>query len=117
MAQGLLSNMVMHASIELEKTIEDELNQALIEFNKSEGIFQRKILSHIRRDLSQKLEFFQMSQERRSYLLHQVSNTHSMEDLISLISETNKKQLSLGFTKNGLICIQTNENWCVSVKQ
>ena len=43
-------------------------------------------------ELSEKIHTFQMSEERKSYFLHQLAYVHSLKDLVSLVKVINKLQ-------------------------
>lgn len=80
--------------IEIEQEIEKEMNQALLKVKRSEESFRIKIIRTLRSELSEKIPTLSMNEERKSYFLHQINNTHEIEELISLIRDINKLQLS-----------------------
>lgn len=82
-------------AIELAQEIEKEINLALITIDRTEESFKPLIFKRLRTELSQKIPSLSMNEERKSYFLHQLSNVHDFNDLVSLVREINKKQLSL----------------------
>ena len=70
------------------------MNQALIKVQRSETKIERKILLKLKTEIINKTDELKMSEERRSYLLHQVANVHDMDSLVSLIREINRLQLN-----------------------
>jgi acetylornithine/succinyldiaminopimelate/putrescine aminotransferase/predicted amino acid dehydrogenase len=83
-----------HKLLQLEQDLEKEMNQSLIKIKRSEKSFQTKIVLNLRSELNDKISFLNMNEERKSYFMHQVAQTHDLEDLISLVREINKKQLA-----------------------
>jgi acetylornithine/succinyldiaminopimelate/putrescine aminotransferase/predicted amino acid dehydrogenase len=81
--------------IELGQEIEKEMNLALISIDRTEESFRSVLLKKLRVELSQKISSLSMGEERKSYFLHQLSNVHELSELVSLVREINKKQLSL----------------------
>ncbi len=81
--------------IELGQEIEKEMNLALMTFERTEETFKPLLLKRLRNELSQKISSLSIGEERKSYFLHQLLNVHEFYDLISLVREINKKQLSL----------------------
>lgn len=82
-----------HKSIEINQEIEKELNQSIIKFRRSEPLLQRKILLRLKSEIANKSEELKMSEERRSYLIHQLSNAHSIDELVELLREINRLQI------------------------
>lgn len=80
--------------ISLEQEIEKEMNQSLLRLKRTEEVFRTKILRSLRSDLMGKIPDLAMNEERKSYFLHQLANCHEAEDLISLLRDINKAQLS-----------------------
>jgi len=83
-----------HKLVEIAQEIEKEMNQALIRINRSEEGLKRKALLRLKTELTNKTENLKMSSERRSYLLHQLSNAQDLESLVSLLREINKSQMN-----------------------
>lgn len=83
-----------HKLVELEQELEKEMNQALIKVKRSDETFRIKIVRSLRSELSEKIPTLAMSEERKSYFLHQIANVHEIEDLVTLIRDINKLQLS-----------------------
>ena len=79
----------------LQQKIENEFNQSILNFNQSEEKIQARILKGVRSELIAKTNELRMPQERRSYLLHQLVNCHSIEELVSLLREVNINQLKM----------------------
>lgn len=82
--------MIMRLGQEMQKV----LNLALQEFQRIDSRFQPRILLRLRSEATNKLDALKMPPERKSYLLHQLTNCHAMEDLIDLIRQINYSQLS-----------------------
>lgn len=82
-----------HKLVEISQEIEKENNQALIAAKRSNVTFQKKYLLNLRSSLLEKIDSLNMSEERKSYFLHQIANVHSMEELVELIREINKLQI------------------------
>lgn len=80
--------------IELEQELEKEINSALIKIKRTEEVLRTKLIKNLRSDLSEKISTLNMSEERKSYFLHQMNNAHEIEEIIELVREINKKQLS-----------------------
>lgn len=80
--------------VELEQDIQKEMNEALITIKRSEDSFRLKMVKHLRLELTEKITDLLMSEERKSYLLHQIANTHEIEELVSLVQEVNKAQMT-----------------------
>lgn len=83
-----------HKLISLRQEIEKEMNQALNVFRQMESELQQKMLRRLRLELSSQISNLKMSDERRSYFLHQLNNVHEIEDLLGLVREINSRQLS-----------------------
>ena len=83
-----------HHLIELEKEIEKEMNHAILRLKLSQTPFFGKAIHHLRVDLYEKIPKLSMSEERKSYFLHQIANYHDLDDLISLVRDINKKLLT-----------------------
>lgn len=83
-----------HKLLDLSQQIEKELNQTLIKIHRSDSTFQRKILIKLKTEILNKTDELRMSDERRSYLLHQIANVHDIDSLVSLIREINRLQLN-----------------------
>lgn len=80
--------------VELEQELEKEINSALIKIKRTEETLRVKLIRNLRSDLAEKIATLNMSEERKSYFLHQINNTHEIEEIIELVREINKKQLS-----------------------
>jgi acetylornithine/succinyldiaminopimelate/putrescine aminotransferase len=80
--------------VEIEQELEKEMNQALIRVKRSQEGFRSKIIRQLRTELCDKIPFLLMTEERKSYFLHQVTQIHEIEELISLVRDINKLQLS-----------------------
>lgn len=83
-----------HKLIDLAQEIEKEMNQALIKVRRSDAATQRKTLLKLKTEITNKTDELRMSEERRSYLLHQLANAHDIDALVSLIREINRLQLN-----------------------
>lgn len=83
-----------HKLVELEQELEKEMNQAVIKIKRSDEAFRLKTIRTLRSELLEKVPSLQMHEERKSYFLHQIANCHEIDELVSLIREVNKLQLS-----------------------
>jgi acetylornithine/succinyldiaminopimelate/putrescine aminotransferase/predicted amino acid dehydrogenase len=83
-----------HKLTDISQEIEKEMNQALIKVRRSEPALQRKILLKLKTEIINKTDELRMSEERRSYLLHQLANTHDIDSLVSLLREINGLQIN-----------------------
>jgi acetylornithine/succinyldiaminopimelate/putrescine aminotransferase/predicted amino acid dehydrogenase len=81
--------------IELGQEIEKEMNLALIKIDRTNESFRPQLIKKLRVELLQKIDSLSMNEERKSYFLHQLSHVHDIHELVSLVREINKKQLSL----------------------
>lgn len=80
--------------VELEQELEKEMNQALIKIKRTEESMRVKLVRSLRSDLADKISGLSMSEERKSYFLHQINNAIEIEEVIELVRVINKKQLS-----------------------
>jgi acetylornithine/succinyldiaminopimelate/putrescine aminotransferase/predicted amino acid dehydrogenase len=80
--------------IQLGQDIEKEMNLVLIKVKRSEKSFRSKWIRSLRSDLLETISLLSMNEERKSFFLHQLSNTHEIEELISLIRAINQAQLA-----------------------
>lgn len=78
----------------MQSHVEKEMEMALFKIKLSEPVLQRKILVKLRNEITHKLPDFLMSEERKSYFLHQLVNAQDVESLVELISEINQIQIS-----------------------
>jgi acetylornithine/succinyldiaminopimelate/putrescine aminotransferase/predicted amino acid dehydrogenase len=78
----------------LQQEIAKEINLALIEFKKLPLESQEETLRKLRTDLSSASSKLLMPEARKDFLFHQISNVHSIEDLISLLRDINERQVS-----------------------
>lgn len=85
--------MVNPRSLTLEAEIEEMLNQALNKIKNSDLAFKHKVVKKLRADLNEKIPGLMMDDKRKSYFIHQMANTHQIEDLISLVMDINKNQM------------------------
>jgi hypothetical protein len=70
----------------------EEMRQSLIKLRLTERKFQAMWVYKLRQNLIEKSEELSISEERRSYILHQTAYVHSIEDMASLLEDM--KQLS-----------------------
>lgn len=80
--------------LKLGQEMQKVLNLALEDFQRIDPRFQGRLLIRLRSEATNKLDALKMPPERKSYLLHQLTNCHTMEDLIDLIRAINHSQLS-----------------------
>lgn len=81
--------------ITLAQEIEKEINQAVAQFKQMEPNFQTVKLMQLRKQIQDQIDALNMSSERKSFLFHQILNTQTIEDLVSLLREINQKQESV----------------------
>lgn len=80
--------------VELEQEIEKEINLALIKIKRTDETFRNKLVRNLRSELVSKISDLNMSEERKSYFLHQMNNALEIEEILELVRVINKKQLS-----------------------
>ncbi len=80
--------------INLEQEITKEMNLAIIKIKRAEPALQRKWLMKLRKDLLEKSSTFKMSEERKSYIYHQIANLHELDEVVKFIKEINTLQLA-----------------------
>src|SRR5690606_28583101 len=83
-----------HKLVELNQEVEKELNQTVLFLNRLSETDKRQQLLKLRKELETSIDALKMSEDRKSYFLHQLNNVHEFSDLISLVREINEKQLS-----------------------
>lgn len=83
-----------HKLLRLEQEVDKEINISLISIKQAEPSIQKRIVAKLRTELLTKIDSLKMNEERKSYFMHQVANTHEIEEIISLVREINQKQLS-----------------------
>jgi acetylornithine/succinyldiaminopimelate/putrescine aminotransferase/predicted amino acid dehydrogenase len=82
-----------HKLVQLEQALAKEINQAMLMLGRlDEGTLQTTV-NRLRYELSEKIQDLRMSEERKSYFLHQLNNVHSLVDLVDLIRTINAKQM------------------------
>lgn len=79
---------------DLIETVEKEMELALFKIKLSENQLQRKILIKLKKEITQQIDSWKMTEDRKSYLLHQLVNSQDVENLVELLSSINQKQLS-----------------------
>lgn len=79
---------------DLIETVEKEMELALFKIKLSENQLQRKILIKLKNEITQQIDSWKMTEDRKSYLLHQLVNSQDVENLVELLSSINQKQLS-----------------------
>ena len=72
--------------------IEQEMHQALLKVRGSDIRIQQRILQRLKNEMITRSEEFRISEERRSYLIHQLNNVRDLEALQDLLSEMNLAQ-------------------------
>lgn len=60
----------------------------------AEPAFQRKNLIRLKTEIINSLATFKMSEDRKSYLLHQLANVHDLDSTMDLIREIDVLQLA-----------------------
>ena len=84
-----------HKLVELEQEIEKEMNEALLKVKRSDTALQTKFVRNLRAELVDKISDLKMNEERKSYFIHQINNVHSIDELVELVREINKKQMQV----------------------
>ena len=74
--------------------IAESLNPSTI-LEGMELVFRPKFFKRLRQELMETIPTLNMHEDRQSYYLHQVGQTHDFEDLFSLVKEMNHKQFPL----------------------
>jgi hypothetical protein len=74
--------------------LEIEMNQILGKMQMAEPAFQRRNLMRLKSEIISGMDSFKMSEERKSYLLHQLANVHDMDSTMDLIREVDVLQLA-----------------------
>lgn len=95
--EAALKHCLLHHKnklVALGQEIEREMNQAIIKVNRSEPALKIRMVIKLRKELSLKISDLKMSDERKTYILHQLSNCHELEEMVSLIREVNTRQLA-----------------------
>lgn len=69
------------------------MDQALHLFMQTEPAFQQVTFRRLRKEFWRTFPELRMNEERKSYLLHQMLNTHDMPAMVSLLEEVNQLQL------------------------
>ena len=83
-----------HRLQSIQQEIAKEMNLALIQFKKLPAGFQSETLKKLRYDLSNGVSSLKMSTTRQDFLFHQIANTHTIEDFISLLRDINELQVA-----------------------
>ncbi len=81
--------------IELGQEIEKEMNLALIKIDRTNENFKPQLIKKLRLELIERISSLSMNEERKSYLLHQLSHVHDIHELVSLVRDINQKQLNI----------------------
>lgn len=78
----------------IQQEIAKEMNLALIQFKKLPSGLQTETLKKLRYDLSNGTSALKISAGRQDFLFHQIANTHTIEDFLSLLRDINKLQVA-----------------------
>jgi hypothetical protein len=76
-----------------QQQIDQEMGRALLRANRKDRVEQRKMLILLKADITEQLNDFNMKEERKSYLLHQLANAQDLSTLIDLIQDLNARQV------------------------
>jgi hypothetical protein len=79
--------------MDLKQQIDQEMRRAFLRANRKDRLEQRKILILLKADITEQLNDFNMKEERKSYLLHQLANAQDLSTLIDLIQDLNARQV------------------------
>jgi acetylornithine/succinyldiaminopimelate/putrescine aminotransferase/predicted amino acid dehydrogenase len=83
-----------HKLTALEQEINKEMNQALLRLKRSQ-VDLTGAVKELRKDLLVQIDHLSMSEERKSYFLHQLANVHGLDEMIELVRHINTLQLGL----------------------
>lgn len=83
-----------HKLIELGQDVDKEINQAHLRLLKLPKNELETVVRSLRSDLLLRIDTLKMTDERRSYVLHQIANVHDLQGLLELIREVNQLQMS-----------------------
>ena len=70
-------------------------NQAQLGSNLTDSAEKRRMLVKLKIDITGRIDDFKMSEDRKSFMLHQLNNVQDMEGMLSLIREINRLQTTL----------------------
>jgi hypothetical protein len=79
----------------LENKIQFATSQTLLKLQNADDVFKNKLLKSLRLQLIELTPHLLMSEERKSYLIHQTIHVHDIDDLISLVIKINQDQAFL----------------------
>jgi len=77
---------------QLNQEIEKEINEATLKFNQENEASKKLILKTLRSEFSIFIANLSLSDERKSYCLHQLSNIHEFKELTHFLREINTLQ-------------------------
>ena len=92
------------------QTIHEEMDQAVSKAKLGDQAIQRRILIKLKNEIIHQVDELKMSEDRKSYLIHQLSNAQDMDSLASLLKEMNLRnpqaRLSLSCSSFGVVFTQ-----------
>lgn len=83
-----------HRMTALEQKIEKEINQSYMSLRRLDEATLASVIKRLRTELCEKVPNYKLSEESKSFILHQLANVHTLVDMVSLIRTINAKQLS-----------------------
>jgi len=83
-----------HKLVDLNQEIEKEINEALLSVRSLTSFEQRKILIALKTQIANQYDELKMPEDRRSYLLHQLVNAQTLDELAQLLREINALQIN-----------------------
>lgn len=78
----------------LRQKIEKEINISLVAIKSSDEKIQARYVYALRKSLVELTNKLRMPNERKSYLIHEIAHSHTIDELISLVREVNSNQIS-----------------------
>lgn len=75
-------------------SLEEEMDISVLKIKLSEAALARKILNKLKNEITTNLDSVAMTDERRSYVLHQLVNAQDIDELATLLMAVNNLQIS-----------------------
>lgn len=94
--------------------INNELNLALLRLNDTDEKLKNRYFYSLRKSLIEKSGTLLMSEERKAYLVQQMTTIQTTEELVSLIKEINAGQMNNEDPKLDLLSLSSRMEWEVT---
>ena len=91
--------------------INNELSLALLRLNATEEKLKNRYFYSLRKSLIEKSSTLQMPEERKAYLVQQMTTIQTTEELVSLIQEINASQINNQDPKLDLLSLSSRMEW------